>query len=504
MNRELLTWFRALNPEQLNALRLRFREAPVQARMLDFLQACKDETFTTQAAVLYIYVSESETQPFPKLRNRFFKLRKELLTYEQQHLREQQSDAEILSPEESEFYQLRLRVHSKHADTALRGLKVLAQNCRLNNHFELYPQVLRELIFGLLLSELHPRSEKIFAELEKANKLQNAWNKMFLFYRSAYYAHEQSSHYDDIQQILKKMRSLSIQFKEWPRFTLAYLFACITFETSRAAISTQVISRYFKQLERLLSLHPDMPVFYIGPAHRLNTLYQVEHLRVMFNFQTGNFEQAYSSLLLNWNRLISGAINRPISEKEFRNRIKIELSTGRFQDALHTVKDLISFQKTTGLSDNILLSYQEMALIYIYAHPVLVPDKPAHLLKYLELRLRQVAQATGKKNRTYAEILSIKAAFLLIIRKFDEALLCISEPEIQEYYSPQLYTTVKQLYLLPGILKSLNKEKAKAELVAFEDYIRHQLSQAHEQNYQQVLGFILKISRTLFADSGTI
>jgi hypothetical protein len=81
MNRELLTRYHSLSSDERKFIRNKASESPVLLKLLNFLDSCKEQNFTTLSAVRAIYPEEVAHVPFPKLRNRFFKIRKELLSF---------------------------------------------------------------------------------------------------------------------------------------------------------------------------------------------------------------------------------------------------------------------------------------------------------------------------------------------------------------------------------------------------------------------------------------
>lgn len=501
MNRELLTWYKSLLPEQLSGIQIRYKEAPVIGRLLHFLKKCTGDNFTTQAAVRSIYEEEYQKVPFEKLRNRFFKLRKELLSSDKQEQTYSTHQVQGAS-EEILFLELREKGRSKYADTALRGLKELAHLCRERNLFELYPQVLREWIYGLLLLNEHHKTKEVLDELEQANALQADWNQMYLFYRQAFYFHQEQTDSKRFKEILEKIKRLSRKHPAWPRFQLAHLYTRITFETVYSTHPPQITGKHIRQTEVLLAKYPDMPVFYYGMAHRTHTEFQLDHYRIMYNFNLGNFEEAYQSLKNNWSRIEKGLINRPLSENEYRNRIKLELGTGRIQDALNTVKALIHFQKSTGLQENIPVSYQEMALIYLYTYPNLVPAQPQVLLKYLDIRMKQEAQKGNAAGRNYAETLITKAAMLLITGKYTEALKLIQRPEAKTYYNTEMYALILELYKLPLSMKTLPSKEAEHSVRKYIRHAEHCLGTTPDPVFQHMIGFVIRIAQSFLSLPG--
>jgi hypothetical protein len=491
MNRELLTRYHSLSADERKFIRNKASESPVLLKLLNFLDSCKEQNFTTLAAVRAIYPEEVAHVPFPKLRNRFFKIRKELLSFRSE-IQPEQAGTLIGHPLEIQFIQLRELVRTREADTALRGLRELTKECKKLNLFEIYSRVLQERIYGLLLSNNHVQAKVLLQELEESIEAHYAWNKMYLYYRQAFENNLQHAGFKEVKTLLKKMKTLSREFEVWPRFKLAYLFAALTFETAHSRSRAQVVGKYFKQIEELLSQYPEMPVFYFGIDHRITTLFQIEQFRATYYFIQGNFETAYQSSLRNWTRSEQGVIKRPIAENEYRNRIKLELITGRYQEALQTAQRLIQYQKSAGLLENIPSSYKEMALIYIYSFPHILPDNPELLLKHLEEKLKLDALQTGKDSRDYSETLTTRAALLLIIRKYAEAYEDIQNPFVQQYYGAVIYPVILDLYQLPIKARKLNKLQQKEILEQTLLEMDRKKNATQDPLYQHMIQFVMK------------
>lgn len=492
MNRELLTWYLSLGPDERKAIKNKASESPVLLRLLLFLDNCREKNFSTLSAVRALYPEEMDRTAFAKLRNRFFKIRKELLSQKVNSQDNAQSKL-MVHPLEHRYFELREQVRSREADIALRGLKELTKECHKLNLFELYPLVLQERIYGLLLQNDHLKVNEILRELEEAGDVQHAWNKMYLMYRQAFEQHFKHTGFEEVQLILKRMSILSREYSKWPRFRLAYLFAFLTFETAHPRTRPQVAGKHFKQIEELLESHPEMPVYYFGINYRIHTLYQIEQFRVNYHFIQGNFETAYESFLRNWDRIHSGALNRPIAENEYKNRIKLELITQRYQQALHTVQDLIQFQKSSGLTENIPTSYSELALIYIYAFPTILPKNTELLFKYLDEKLKIDAHQTGKDSRGYAETITTRAALLLICKKYKQAFQDIQHPAVPNYYGNEIYPIIQTLYEFPLSSKNLSKERLAANLNIFFEEMTKKSRTIQDPLSQHIVQFVLKM-----------
>jgi hypothetical protein len=190
----------------------------------------------------------------------------------------------------------------------------------------------------------------------------------------------------------------------------------------------------------------------------------------------------------------SGEIDRTFSESEYRNKIKLELSTGRFQHAILSVKELIQFQKTTGRIEDISLSYQELALIYIYAYPQIAPDSPAKLIQHMEQRLKLLQDQNGREGRGYAEALVTLAALCLILKKYKHALEYISQPEAQAYYGEENYAPILALYQLPLLLKGKSSSAAQQELQQFMHSVQAKLNTTKDTIMLFMYQFMLKVA----------
>jgi tetratricopeptide (TPR) repeat protein len=498
MNRELITWYHSLSPEALQRLQHRYADAPVVSRLLVFLADCKQDHFTTQAAVKALYPDEFTTLPFPKLRNRFFKIRKELLMPQPSQGHEIHI-SQGLSEQEAEFYTLRKKVRSRNADTAIRGLAKLALNCKALNLFEIYPYVLHERLYGLMLMNQLTKTKEVLEELDIANQLQADWNQVLWLYRKAYEEHQQHYKFEAVAVILQKIRNITRKHTAWPRFNMAYLYACIAFETATPQSTYKAALKHLNLLEQLVVQNPDVPIYNVSAQHQVHTLYQIEQFKVSYHFNTGEFELAYQSLSKNWKRVTSGEIDRTFSESEYRNKVKLELSTGRFQQAILSVKELIQFQKTTGRLEDISLSYQELALIYIYAYPQIAPDAPAKLIQHMEQRLKQLQDQSGKDGRGYAEALVTLAALCLILKKYKQALDYISRPEAVAYYGDENYPPIRALYQLPIRLKGKSSLAAQQMITQFIDSVQAKLNTTRDSIMLFMYQFMLKVARNFDA-----
>ncbi|MGL5892612.1 MAG: hypothetical protein ACRC3B_22155, partial [Bacteroidia bacterium] len=141
MNEQLQLLYSQLSTTELSELRRRLSDSPKSLLLLDVLQQKGKNALNTAEVVDLLY--SSKEAPFATRRNRFFKLRAELL-----RLMQNQTPASVsaLLPLEEQLINCRQLVTAKQFGLASVDLRKLIETCRRNNIFELLPEAYLLLI----------------------------------------------------------------------------------------------------------------------------------------------------------------------------------------------------------------------------------------------------------------------------------------------------------------------------------------------------------------------
>jgi hypothetical protein len=490
-NKEILVWYRNLSFDEKERLKVKILDSPISLRLLHFLQQVPGEAFSTLTAVRYVYAEESTQYSIEILRNRFFKLRKELMEIPIFSTVTPTLQNSELTETESLFYAHRKEVYGNHPDLAIRPLRKLADTCKSNNLFELYPRVVQELIQVSLVQQAPAKAQALQAEWAKAIQWKEAWHQMIQLYYQCF-IEDQIGEQPLVFGILKKMQKLSSQYPQLPRFKAFYLFARLKIETIRKTASPALVEKRMKTLESLLTQNPEMPLVYEGPGYAGKALYQINQLRIQWGFLQGDFHKSYQAILENWNLVQQKLVNHTLTQHEYRNRIKLEVITHQYSNALNTASELIKEQKLKGLLDQLPTSYLEMAMIYVFAYPQQIPQDLTRIISFLKQKEKQCQQE--KDIRGYGEVLVTRAALLLMARKYTEAFKVIQLPAVERYYAKDIYILMLEFYQLPLTIRNGKaKQNASEQIKLFSNKLYQIESETNDPIYQYLTGFMQRL-----------
>lgn len=430
MNQLLQNRYNELGKEEIHDLKFRVKDSPKILRLINLLESKRDKKLNTVDIVGFLYEGESES--FEVLRNRFFKLRKQLLGLLEKGKTEQGSSSIELLPLEEKLYQCRRLIYENHFQLARKELKALLEECRRLNVFELMPETITQLIYCCLAINIINEIEPLTDELIEASALLNDFRLMQALARKTYvvsFAHIPNK----IASRLKQMRRLAIRHKDWPRFRLYYHFCVFSYTASTPGRSTKSSTRQLAALRRMVAKYPGMPAGYYE-AHAATIMeYYILSGEGGLLFMKGNLQGSYQKLKEAWDiqeRIPNLRIRK--TENYFSNRIAIEVATGRFREALKTADELIEFQKEQRNEENRLRAYAEIIMIYTFAFPnIPCPNK--------DFLLRQAKEYISVLRKNNSPVLAQGLATLMLFHfmngDFKAANKLMADESVRKFYT---------------------------------------------------------------------
>lgn len=393
MNQLLQNRYNELGREEIQGLKFRMKDSPKILRLLDLLDSKREKKLNTVDIVNFIY--EGEAERFEVLRNRFFKLRKQLLSSLDQGKTEAGIHAVELLPLEEKLYQCRRLIYENHFQLARKELRLLLDECRKLNIFELIPEIISQLIYANLAINKTNEIESLTDELTDASAVLHDFRTMQALSRKLYVVSlaRQSS---GINSRLSQMRRLAIRRSAWPRFKLCYHFCVFTYAASSNGKSIKSSMRQLDSLRKMISKYPLIPVNHYEANASTIMEYYILSGEGALHFIRGDMQACYLKLKESWDiqeRIPNLRMRK--SESYYSNRVTIEIATGRFREALKTADELIEFQKEQRNDESRLRAYAEVAMIYSYAYPQIVCPNPDFLIGQLKAYI-----AVLRKNKS--------------------------------------------------------------------------------------------------------
>jgi hypothetical protein len=382
MNQLLQNRYNELGPDEIFQLRHKLADSPRALLLFDLLEKRRDKKININDAVGFIYKNENES--FEKLRNRFFKLRKQVISYLGETDVRKTSGGFALLPLEEALFKCRQLISENHFQLARNELRQLISECRKQNIFELEPEALSQLTYCNMAMNVLKENEKLLGEISEASLLLNDLRHAQAISRKIYH-HVLSKQYGKITPLIRQLRRLAIARSGFPRFRMLYHFTVVAYTIGIPGFSTRAHARHLGSLKKLIVKYPGMPAGYYEPNGATLMQFYLLMAEGTHLFMKGDVNACYKFFKESW-EIMERTPNLRIRKADsyFGNRIAIEIASGKYRDALKTADDLIEFHKEQRQEEKRLKGYAEMAIIYSYAYPSLKCPNPEFLLSQLK------------------------------------------------------------------------------------------------------------------------
>jgi hypothetical protein len=367
MNEELFLLFCELNSANRIALDEAFCKSPKMLQLINFLKTV-ETTFKTPKAIHLVYSEELNTVEYPKLINRFYKLRQQLIEWLYHYLKKTENYS---SKEEQSLNFIRYLVNKNQFKNALEKAIKLEKHCRKLNLFELLPGVLNMIIYTRQC--LFLGGDKVLIEVEKDLLEAIEWHQVL---QKLHYYHQRSYRVvneEDYQEVLKAVRKLIAPYKHLPRFALLYHY--IAFSKGCMVLvniqkSTNALMRHLNKLEAILKENPQIPMVFATNNYTKIDPYNLLLLKAVFYFYRGQFNQS-AKALQERDRIETANpdLPYPISESQIRNTITILIVSKQYRLALKKQEQLVAFYKKHEQEERLDLALLEKANIYFFQYP---------------------------------------------------------------------------------------------------------------------------------------
>jgi hypothetical protein len=465
MNQLLQSRYNELGPDEIVQLRHKLSGSPRALLLFDLLEKRRDKKINISDAVDFIY--KGETESFETLRNRFFKLRKQVIGYFEEGGQNKNSGGFTLLPLEEALYKSRQLISENHFQLARQELRQLITACRQQNIFELIPDALGQLIYCNMAMNVMKDNEKLLDEITDASLLLHDLRTAQATSRKVYH-YVVSKNYIRIPALLRQLRRLAIMRAGFPRFRLLYHFTVTSYTMGIPGFSTRAHARHLGSLKNLMAKYPGMPAGYYEPNGAALMQFYVMNSEGMHLFMKGDVASCYKYFRDSW-EIMERTPNLRIRKADsyFSNRIAIEIATGRYREALKTAEDLIEFHKEQRQEEKRLKGYAEMAVIYTYAYPAMKCPNPDFIISQLKsyisvlkkndspmladglstLAIFYFMQGDWKAAKKIAEMSSSKEVFQKMNLDIYNELLVLSPSSAQEKILTLKVRLEKQLHV---------------------------------------------------------
>ncbi|MBP6721397.1 MAG: hypothetical protein KA239_03680 [Bacteroidia bacterium] len=444
MNHLLSQRFHSLDSDRKTQLRRVLQDSPMALRLLDFLQQTKKEKPSTLEIVQFVYGPATAELPLNVQQNRFFKLRKKVLEL-MDHADEQGESVEGVLPLERRLFHSRELVNDNFFEQAQKELSALVADLWSANVFEWLPEALHLQVICKRALNVKEALSTLLTDLENAAQLQFEFRRMQAMGGRLFEA-TMAQNSELAQKEFAKMSSVSQRFSQYPRFALVYHLAAVNNMPFWAGYSSRAHMRHINAMKRIVETQPEMP----GNTFERNTgpilRYYIAMALSTASMYKGEIQEAHAQAVIAWD-ILSKTPNMRLKKTEthYHNKASIEVTVGKYRDAIQTMEELIEFLKVQNQDARRLQAYSKLATTYTYAYPnILCPD-PQFLLNRLEDYIALMRQQHAPQ---ISEALCTKAIFYRMNGRHDEAKSIALLPETAPIFDVPGFGMFKDLLTL--------------------------------------------------------
>jgi hypothetical protein len=470
MNEQLQLQYSQLTETERTELRRRLADSPKSLQLLDMLRQKGKNALNTAEVVDLLY--NSKEAPFATRRNRFFKLRAELLRL-MQNLTPVSVSA--LLPLEERLIHCRQLVAVKQFGLASDDLRKLIDVCSANNIFELLPEAYLLLIQCTQSINLLHETPELAAKLNQSSSLLTSFRQMQALGRVAYY-HSLKNEVEKVTESVEQMRRIILKNSNWPRFKLFYHFSAFNYRVAHANTNPKSVMHHLRMVRNLAAAYPEMPCQNYEKHGAIQLEQYLINGEATFLFQLGKHEASYKKFCDLW------AIQERIPELRtartdsyFNNRITIEMACGKMRDALKTAEHYIVFLNKQNNEARRYMGYTVLANLYTYSWPKIAAPDPDFLIRELSTYIRFLQKT---KTADPTNIQATQAIFAFQNKKWNLAKKIASQENLRQFMQQSGLGIYNRLLVLnpaspaqhiQKLIKELEREKNKSHIpqVAF-------------------------------------
>ncbi len=459
MNKTLSEWYHSLSTKDQSILLQRFANSPVILQLIAFLSQREKGNFKTRDAVQFLYADDLDKVPYNKLQNRYFKMRKQLLSAYQQSSTEIDT---MLIPEEHAYYKSRQLIIDGDIQSASQLLKELEKQCWRLNMFELLPDIIRKRIYCHQVFFQHDKTISLIDRLKEAIVLEKDIREVQLIASTAYNTYITKG-YARAKQLLDKIKAYAHLHKTYPRFQMSYQMHSLVVGSDVGGKNVQALSRHYNKLKGLRKQHPDMPIATPQPHYQKTASAYLLGREMAINFFKGDAEASHDAMLRQWQIHADSNYNIRLGERAYINRINMELFTGRHQNAFKTAQSLMAHARENNRNDSLLRSYKPIMECYAMKFSGLHCNNPQYFLKKMDTLLAFLKRT---KNVYLGGTLLTKAMFCAAYQYHRKGLNALKQEACMQFLEElKLHELFPKLLLLLKAMDAAPQAEKKAKMI---------------------------------------
>ncbi len=447
MNQELKTAYHSLSSSEHEHLRQEFANSPKALLLIGFLEEHKGTGFSNQQVIPHIYGNDESS--FETLRNRYFKLRKNLLESITKLKQPVSAGQWSRFPEEQlELYQIKLQIKEEgQYGMARQKLEPLVKKMWQENLFEILPDAIQNLMYcRQVLGEYHHNST-LFEQWELAVELQRDVNQVRLLSTKALNEFHHGG-FPKVMEVMQLLKRLTLKRKEYPRFAIAYHLSHVLNGAATMGNKLGALTRHIKQFEQLRQQYPNMPGLNYESNHLWTERFRYLYAKGLYNYMKDDIRGFYKHQTEAYQLTqripeLRGAR----SEGMFYNKLRTEVLLGLYHEAQETARQMQAFQKEHKLVANVWKTLLELGRIYVYSYPKVQPENLKAFVDTLERNLQHATQAMNESDR--GEAFGVVAILRFYNRDYKIALKVYERVETIAYFESMGIGFFHEVFQLP-------------------------------------------------------
>lgn len=403
MNDRLSQEIKAMSTDRVRQLHDLMRTKILMRKLFDYYQSADDDELDNESIIHHVYTHEKAE--YGVLRNRFFKLRKELLLL-LQDLSAEKNFAHEMAKEEVQYYDFRKDIFSGQGAKIIDDLKAYERHLRQLNIFELWPQAINLIIYYHQINNQLDDNKKYYKLLDEALDAQYDMNKVLAAGRKIYEFNYTNS-LDKAGPQFELLKRLAHKHKKFPRFSLCqhYLSMYYKMGSKFYVDKIHVTSRHLNAVKSLRNKHPLMPILQFVPDYVSKLNYHLLEVQTFYHYNSLQFKKALAQLeeLVSLHQSTKG----PKNETQILNLITLSLAASEFeacQRYLDLLQKFYADHRIKGRNDELKVYQSRIELMSLKK---LEPTE----LKVIKDFLKKYVITSQKENR--ADLLQAATMTLL-------------------------------------------------------------------------------------------
>ncbi|MFN4123385.1 MAG: hypothetical protein ACK4GL_08790 [Flavobacteriales bacterium] len=410
MNDRLSQEIKVMSEDRFRQLSDLMNSRALMRRLFDYFKNAGEDELDNESIIHHVYANEKAE--YAVLRNRFFKLRKELLLLLQEKTNDNTHSHEM-ALEEIQYYDFRKAIFSGKGAQIIDDLKAYERHLRQLNIFELWPQSINLIIYYHQINNQLDDNKKYYKLLDEALDAQYDMNKVLAAGRKIY-EYNYTNSLDKAGTQFELLKRLAHKHKKFPRFSLCqhYLSMYYKMGSKFYVDKIHITSRHLNALKNLRSKHPLMPILQFVPDYVSKLNYHLLEVQTFYHYNSLQFKKALQQLeeLVSFHQSSKG----PKNETQILNLITLSMAAAEYDTCRQYVDLLQKFyseHRIKGRNDEIKVYLHRVDLFSLRN---LEPND----LKDIKDFLKKYVITSQKENR--ADLLQAATMTLLKVYIFQK------------------------------------------------------------------------------------